>query len=449
MQKLSLKLKNVPTNASLVCSSTNSLLNKEETLSVESKVLDDNNLEVNLPENTQGFKNNYVFVLSIEGKPLMPCTPCKAKKLLKLGKAQVIKRKPFTIQLNFECENKTQDITLGIDSGYKFIGFSAVTDKKEVISGELELDNKTSDRLKEKAMYRRNRRNKLWYREPRFNNRVKDKGWLPPSIQRKYDTHINLINKIKKLLPISKVIVEVGNFDIQKINNQDISGKEYQKGNLYGYQNMKSYLISREKGLCQLCNKEKGNDSWNIHHIKQRNDGGTDKESNLALLHKSCHDRLHKEGLVIQSKNKTYKESTFMNIIKNRFTQDLDCDLTYGYITSVKRFENKIEKSHSNDAFIIANGNNLISRCSILNIKQKHRNNRVLQINRKGFKPSIRRQRYKIQPMDLVKIDGKIYTCKGTHSYGKQLKVRDYNENIFNFAIKKVQWSFNYGSFIF
>ena len=447
MQKLSVELKNIPTDTPLVCSPINSVLNRDQSLSVQDIVLTDNNFEVDLSQHkgSQVLRvPGIVYVLNMRGFPLMPTSQKKAKTLVKIGRAKIVKRKPFTVQLTRPTGESKQDVILGVDSGYKFIGFSAITEKREVVSGTLELDTKTSDRLKEKAMYRRNRRNRLWYRKQRFSNRSMSKGLLPPSIQRRYDTHINLISRIKKLLPITKVIVEIGNFDIQKINNPDITNIEYQQGNLYGYLNMKSYIVSREKGLCQLCKKRRGKNSWNLHHILERSKGGTDKESNLALLHKSCHSKLHKENIKLKGENKKYKASTFMNIIKNKFTEDLKCELTYGYITSTKRIELNIEKTHNNDAFCIADGNNQ-ERCGILNIKQKHRNNRKLQINRRGFKPSIRKQRYSIQPMDLIRIDNKICTTSGTHCNGNRVMVNRKSINI-----KKLNnWRFNFGSFIY
>jgi hypothetical protein len=151
MQQLQGKLKNVPRNVPLVPCSTNSSLNKEETLSVKNKVLTCNNSEVDLPQHTEGQKVSVnVYVISKDGKPLMPTTPRKARILLKEKKAVVVKRMPFTIKLNYETTNFTQEVTLGIDVGYGNIGFSAVTEKKELISGEVKLDDKTKGRLSEK-----------------------------------------------------------------------------------------------------------------------------------------------------------------------------------------------------------------------------------------------------------------------------------------------------------
>jgi len=191
-----------------------------------------------------------VYVISIDGKPLMPTNNAKARILLKNGKAKVKSTKPFTIQLLYITTTYTQPITLGIDPGYQNIGFSAVTDKKELISGTVNLLQGISERLAERAMYRNLRRGRLRYRKCR-NKRKKGKGWLAPSIFHKLDSHIRFVEKLKKILPITKVILEVANFDIQKINNPDISGKEYQEGEQYGFQNTRSYVFFRDDYKCQ------------------------------------------------------------------------------------------------------------------------------------------------------------------------------------------------------
>jgi RRXRR protein/HNH endonuclease len=387
-----------------------------------------------------------VYVISKEGPPLMPCSPCKAKKLLKAHKAKVIQLYPFTIQLVFEVENGVQEMTLGIDTGFQNIGFSCITAQNECASGTLVLEGKTSERLTEKAMYRRGRRNKLWYRKPRFRNRKRRKGWLPPSIQRRYDAHLKLIHQMKALMPISSVIIEVAHFDIQKIENPTIGGVGYQKGDLYDYQNRRSYLMAREKGCCQLCKKAfgKGNGS-HIHHIMERANGGTDRVKNLAILHKKCHERLHQKGLKLSS-NKTYKESIYMSNIRNKFWNDVkNLKVTYGYKTFVDRIALGLEKTHYTDAFVIAGGSTQ-ERLTPIVIQQKRRNNRTLQLNRKGFAPSIRKRRYNIQPKDLVWIDGKKEIATGVHNHGTRVIIERTKKSI---ALKKVEKTYHWGSFCY
>jgi hypothetical protein len=384
------------------------------------------------------------YVLNQRGKPLMPCSARKARVLLKKGEAHVVKTNPFfVIKLIKATGEQVQICAKGIDSGSKFVGFSVITGQKEIIAGELKLDIRTSERLKERRMYRMGRRNRLWYRKPKFNNRVKPKSWLPPSIQRKFNTHITLINKLKRLLPIGPITIEAGNFDIQKIENPDITKIQYQQGSVYEYQNMRSFLMAREKSKCQLCNKEfsKGNSS-HIHHIISRKDGGTDRENNLALLHEKCHTKLHKKKLFhLLNKNKIYKDATFMNIVRGKYREIFpECRITYGNETFVKRCALKLEKAHYNDAFVIAGGMNQTKVAPVC-LGQKHRNNRVLQLNRKGFKPSIRRQRYSIQPYDLITVTDKKYTVKGCFNLGTWVSCIGKN-----FNIKKINKVFHTGS---
>jgi len=379
------------------------------------------------------------------GNPLMPCSPRKAKKLLKEGKVVVVKRFPFTIQLLIPTGETKQKITLGIDSGYMNIGFSAVSEKEELVSGTVKLDERTSERLTERRMYRKIRRSKLWYRKSRFLNRSKPKDWLPPSIQRKYDAHLNLINRIKKIIPVSETIIEVANFDIQKIMNPDISGTGYQQGSLYEYQNIRSYLMTREKGKCQLCGKDFKGQSSHIHHCKQRNENGSNRPKNLAILHKACHKKLHKKGLKL-SKPKSYKPNTFMSIIHKRFWQDVDdLQITYGYETFIKRNELNLEKTHSTDAFVIAKGT-IQNRCNEQIIQQKHRNNRVLQLNRNGFKPSIKKKKSKVNPEDLFWVNEKQYICKGMFNKGQYITYGSTKKKEY-FKFSKVEKIYHQGSF--
>ncbi len=403
-------------------------------------VLAYNDLDVDLPANAENLTGRFkmVYVRNIKGVPLMPTVPAIARLMLKQKKAVVVTRSPFTIRLVVDSTEYLQKVTLGIDTGAKHIGFSAVSDTKELMSGEVKLDDMASKRLEDRAMYRRTRRGRLWYREPRFDNRNTPKGWLPPSVARKYGAHLNTIFKIGSLLPISKINVEVGNFDIQKINNPDINGVEYQQGPRYEYSNLKSFVMAREKYICQLCGKTTIGEKTELHHIIFKSNGGTDRANNLALLHSVCHKKLHKQKLGKNlKKNKQYREATFMNIIKSRFEKDLDCELTFGYKTYCERNELSLEKSHVNDAFVIAGGTSQ-SRGIQYDVVQKRKNNRSLQLNRKGFKPSIRRQRYPIQPKDLVKIGGVWKETKGLCNYGnyavvgkKYVNVKNI-ENVFN-----------------
>lgn len=441
-QQLQVKKKNIPTNTSQVRSSIISTLNESKDTVCSRDTLACNNSDVNLDQHTGRSIKALVYVIDSKGTKLMPCSFAKAKRLVKKGAAKLIKCYPFKIiQLNFKAK-EVQEIVLGVDSGYQNIGFSAVSNKKELISGTLVLDNKTKDRLTERRMYRKGRRNKLWYRAARFNNRRRKEGWLPPSIERRYQTHLSLIKKIKSILPISDIVIETANFDIQKIENPNIQGKEYQQGIQLGFENVKQYVLTRDKRICQHCGKD--NTKLEVHHIKFRSQGGTDTPSNLITLCSKCHKDLHNNKFEIKTVKRDYKPNTFMSIIHNRFWKDIpEIYETYGYITKQQRLSLGLEKTHYNDAFCITGGNTQ-ERVEPIKLKQKHRNNRVLQLNRKGFKPSIRRQRYKIQPKDLVKINNKWYITNGLHNKGKSIIVNKKSINISN-----INKYFNLGGLFF
>ena len=184
----------------------------------------------------------------------MPCSPKKAKQLLKQNKAKVINKTPFTIQLTFFCGGATQETSLGVDSGYNHIGLSVIANNKEVYAEEVILRNDIVNLNSERRQYRRSRRSrKTRYRNPRFLNRKKTKKWLPPSIKHKLDSHIKAIEKIKKIIPISKIIVEVASFDIQKIKNPKITNTEYQKGEKLDFWNVREYVLHRDNPKCQNC----------------------------------------------------------------------------------------------------------------------------------------------------------------------------------------------------
>ena len=436
-QKLSGELKNIPTDTSLVCSPISSGLNREETLGVQNKVLTDNNLEENQHSGRSG-QDLRVPVLNMRGKPLMPTTPAKARHLLKQGKGKVVKRKPFIIQLTIATGETKQDIKLGIDAGYSKVGFSATTEKKEIISGELQLRKDVSKKIEQKKNYRIIRRSRLWHRQPRFDNRTRQEGWIPPSLQHKLDTHIRLIQNLKQWLPITKTIIEVATFDTQKMQNPEISGIEYQQGELQGY-HIREYLLEKFGRKCVYCKKK--NLPLEVEHIIPKSRGGSSRVSNLTTSCRKCnvdkgtqtaeefgHPNIQK--LAKQS----LKSTVFMNVVRKILSNQINAEETFGYITKYGRIKHDIQKSHENDAFVIAGGSNQ-ERCKSFMVIQTRRNNRSIQINRRGYKPSIRRKRYKLQPNDIIQYNNKLHKIKGVHCKG----IRVILQNKKSVAFKKVE----------
>ncbi len=432
-------LRNTPTD-SLVRSNCGPLLNREETLSVADLKTVNNNPEENLLSGRRG-RNLRVFVLNMHGKPLMPTTPGKARKLLRKRLAKVIMRTPFTIQLTYATGEVKQDTKLGVDTGYKFIGLSAVSDTKELFNSEIGLRTDIPKLLSEKRQYRRIRRNRLWYRKPKFLNRGIKAGWLTPSIEHRLNEHIKAIEFVKSILPVTKITVEAAAFDIQKIKDPDISGVEYQNGEQAGFWNIREYVLYRDNHICQACNGKNKDKVLNVHHIESRQIGGN-RPDNLITLCKSCHKAYHKGKIKLSiKKHKAFKAETVMSILRWKIVNKLKelgytVSITYGYLTKSARIALKLNKSHSNDAFCIAGGS-WQERTDVISGSFTRRQNRCTQLNRKSFKPSIKKIRYKMQPNDLVKCEKEVFRVIGVYSYGKYVKLKNKLNEIFNINIKK------------
>lgn len=331
-----------------------------------------------------------VYVISQNGQPLMPTeNHAKVRILLKNKKAKVIKRCPFTIQLAYDSTNYTQDITLGVDSGSKHIGLSATTRSKVLFESDVELRNNIVNLLSIRRQNRRTRRNrKTRYRKPRFNNRRRKEGWLAPSVQNKVDSHLTVIRKVHEILPITKVIVEVTSFDIQKIKNPMISGTEYQQGEQLDFWNVREYVLFRDGHICQCCKGKSKDKILNVHHIESRHTGG-DAPNNLITLCETCHTGYHK-GIVKLPKTihrgMSFKDATFMGIMRWAFYNKLkkiypNVNLTYGYITKNTRIKNSLPKEHYTDARCISGNPKAISSGTVYYQKKVRCHNRQIHKN--------------------------------------------------------------------
>ena len=243
-------------------------------------------------------------------------------------------------------------------------------------------------------------------------------------------------------MPITQVNLEVAAFDIQKIKNPDIQGTDYQNGDQKNFWNVREYVLYRDNHICQACNGKSKDKVLNVHHVTPRADGGTNRPDNLITLCETCHKAYHKGKLELKiKKHKAFKTETVMSILRWKIVNKLrelgnTVNITYGYLTKSARIALKLDKSHANDAFCIAGGSGQ-ERTDVINGSFNRRNNRSVQLNRKGFKPSIRKVRYKLQPNDLVKCGKEVFRVVGVHSYGKYVKLRNKLNEIFNVNIKK------------
>ena len=330
-----------------------------------------------------------VFVLNMRGQPLMPCSPPKARKLLRAGKAVPVRRTPFVIQLTVPTGETKQPITLGVDAGYKHVGLSATTAKEELLASEVELRQDVTGLLSNRLALRRARRNrKTRCRAPRFDNRVrsKHKGWLAPSVENRIQAHISRIEAVCRVLPITKIVIETASFDIQKIKNPEVEGTDYQQGEQLGFWNVREYVLFRDGHVCQACKGRSKDLILNVHHIESRKTGG-DAPGNLITLCEACHKAYHAGKLKQFSPRRgaSFRAETFMGIMRwtvlNRLRErhpELPVTNTYGYLTKHKRIVAGLPKTHCADAFCIAGVLDAKRRGEYLFQKQTRRHNRQI-----------------------------------------------------------------------
>ena len=313
-------------------------------------------------------KNTCVFVKGMNGLPLMPTTPREARILVNEKKAHVISRKPYAIQLDYKTGTATQAIKVGADIGQRHEGIGVVfngnviykaehtfiptTEKKERITARREFRQgrryrKTEYREpkwkpsrvrryhEEPVEVKRNgkRVKKHWVAEPKSFASSRPEGWLPPSIASNADHNINELKKIMSLLPSSaELTIELGKFDIQKMNNPEIEGVVYQQGPAYYYSNRREYHLALQGYKCPICgHKFDREHKAKEHHWEYVSKGASDSWDDVILVCSQCH----------------------RNRIRDAFPE---AKITYGYITAVDRENLGLSKTHANDAVAIAVG---------------------------------------------------------------------------------------------
>jgi len=195
------------------------------------------------------------------------------------------------------------------------------------------------------------------HRSARYKNRRRPNGWLTPSVRHFLESHKAAIQKIAEYVPNVSISLEYAKFDIQKMMNPDIKGEQYQRGRLFGYQNIRTYVLHRDKYTCQLCGKK--NTQFQLHHIMPRSQNGKDHPDNLITLCSDCHAKVHNDMALLkrlQTKVKTkianFAPTSRLNIIMPFLRDWLENE--FGKDSYVIRRELKFDKSHCNDAYCIA-----------------------------------------------------------------------------------------------
>ena len=241
---------------------------------------------------------NRVLVVDKNRQPLMPCHPARARELLRKRRAAVYRRYPFTIIIKDREGGVLQKTQLKFDPGSKTTGIAIVIEaqrgKRCIWAAELTHRGSTIKKaLEQRRGIRRSRRNrKTRYRKPRFDNRTRQKGWLPPSLQSRVDNIASWTNKLRSFVPITDLSTELVRFDTQALQNPEISGVEYQQGTLMGYE-VREYLLEKWNRKCVYCGKK--DVPLEVEHINPKSRGGSNRISNLTLACEPCNKKKGKQ----------------------------------------------------------------------------------------------------------------------------------------------------------
>jgi hypothetical protein len=384
-----------------------------------------------------------VYVISQSGRPLMPTERFgRVRRLLKSGRAKVVSRKPFTIQLLYETTEIVQPLALGIDTGTNHIGIAVTKeDGTPVFMGELEtrtreVTGNMEERCQHRKARRRHKRDKRKRRAVkagtvfkekeyringcekiitckfirpgiiRFENRKRTDKWLTPTCTHLLETHINFVKKTAKILPISQVNLEYAKFDIHKLDNPDVKGIEYQNGRKKGYTNSSEFVLCRDKHTCQLCKRKTG--LMKVHHVIWQCNGGSHLPENLVTLCDKCHDKVHlnpkmdkKVNELFKGIKKRYVHTTILNSIMPEFHKWLcenfgNVKIVYGYETKDIRRKFGLPKEHCTDAYIISLNDEIPVKENpgeVFTFKQFRRHNRSIIMRQEDRKYYIGRQK--------------------------------------------------------
>lgn len=325
---------------------------------------------------------NSVFVLSRLKKPLMPTRPARARKLLTAGRAAVYRLHPFTIILHDRADGDTQPVEVKVDPGSKATGIALVGHFEQqgaVVLWGANLNHRgqaIKKALESRRSLRRSRRGrKTRYRAPRFLNRTRKADWLPPSVESRVNNTESILRKLAARCPITEATVELVKFDMQAMVNPEISGAEYQQGELAGYE-VREYLLEKWHRTCAYCgNKDL---PLQVEHIQPKTNGGSNRVSNLTLACPPCNQKKGSQPIAVFLKGKPdllkkiqsqaqapLKDAAAVNAARwalvNRLKVERPVTTGSGGRTKFNRTRQGFEKDHWTDAACVGTSGERVS----------------------------------------------------------------------------------------
>lgn len=422
-------------------------------------------------------------IINKDGTVLMPTFNIKkVRRLLRTGRAEIYSYHPFAVKLTYQAAGYTQRVDFDMDSGFRHAGVSVKSEKHEYLHQQVDMLPDEKQRHDDCRKNRRNRRNRLRYRKPRFQNRKKEKGWLAPSIRHRMECQVQFFEKCLSLYPMENVHLEVASFDTMVLEaiekgEKIPEGTDYQHGSRYQSDTLRAAVFFRDNYTCQCCGKSLEKNPGLIlvtHHAYYWRDDHTDRMGGLMTLCTGCHTSANHEkggklwGLELESSNKS--GAAFMNTVRwkmlDKFKESgIPVHATYGTLTKRERRSRNLEKTHANDAYCIGELHPKHRSHETLMMK-KRRNDRILEKfhdtayidsrtgeeasgkalscgrtkrceprhGQKDLRPfrkekirrgyrQIRERRYDIRPGEMVLYNGKIYKVNGTQNKGKSISL--------------------------
>lgn len=373
---------------------------------------------------------SHVFLVDSQRQPLDPIHPSWARRLLSSGQAAVLRRYPFTLILKQPIEEpQVQALRIKLDPGSRTTGIAIVNDTSGEVVFAAELTHRGQQIKKALAARRGIRRSRrarhTRYRKPRWANRRRKKGWLPPSLMSRIDNITTWVQRLGRISPIRAISLEVVRFDLQALENPEISGTQYQQGTLFGYE-LREYLLLKWGHACAYCSKQEV--PLQIEHIVPRAKGGSNRVSNLCIACEPCNLAKGTQDLVqflkkkpdllkkIQAQATTpLKDAAAVNTIRWALYErlkalDLPVECGSGGLTKFNRTIRGLPKTHWLDAANVGKSTPetiKVEGVIPLYIQAKgHGNRKMCYLDKYGF-PKRHRQRKKkhfgFQTGDLIR----------------------------------------------
>lgn len=352
-------------------------------------------------------KANYVPVVDANRKPIGLFHPAQVRQWLKLGRAAVLRRFPFTVIYKEETPDHyaSPAYRLKLDPGAKTTGIAILQGGHVVWAAELThrgfaiRDALTSRRQLRSSRRSRNTRS----RQPRFDNRTRPKGWLPPSLMSRVHNVITWVKRLARVINITGISVETVSFDMQALKNPEINGVEYQRGELLGYE-LRQYLLEKWGRQCCYCGKK--DTPLQVEHIHPKSRGGSNRVGNLTLACEPCNTAKGARDIrdflsgkpkvlnwVLGRMDKPLNAAAAVNATRwelwRRLTgSGLSVEVGTGGRTKFNRTQQGIPKFHWTDAACVGSSTPALTFCTTQPLLIKaagHGNRQVIHVDKYGF----------------------------------------------------------------